>query len=89
MEPLFCSTSFHKRGAMIHMQLDFLFCMQESASEVDKCLFQHISTFYKASIHALHVHEKKNISGGARKAMLRSLDNTVSSLLALISREYA
>ena len=32
---------------------------------------------------------KKNISGGARQAILRSLDSAVSSLLALISREYA
>ena len=32
---------------------------------------------------------KKNISGRARQAILRSLDSAVSSLLALISREYA
>ena len=32
----------------------------------------------------IHVHEK-NISGGARQAILRSLDSAVSSLLALIS----
>ena len=36
----------------------------------------------------VHIHEK-NISGGARQAILRSLDSAVSSLLALISREYA
>ena len=31
----------------------------------------------------------KNISGGARQAILRSLDSAVSSLLVFISREYA
>ena len=35
----------------------------------------------------IYIHEK-TISGGARQAK-RSLDSTVSSLLALISREYA
>ena len=33
--------------------------------------------------------KQKTISGGARQAILRSLDSAVSSLLALISREYA
>ena len=37
----------------------------------------------------IHMYMKKNISGGARQAILRSLDSAVSSLLALISREYA
>ena len=32
---------------------------------------------------------KKNISSRARQAILRSLDSAVSSLVALISREYA
>ena len=36
----------------------------------------------------MYMYMKKNISGGARQAK-RSLDSTVSSLLALISREYA
>ena len=35
------------------------------------------------------IETKKNISGGARQAILRSLDSAVSSLLALICREYA
>ena len=33
--------------------------------------------------------KQKTISDGARQAILRSLDSAVSSLLALISREYA
>ena len=37
--------------------------------------------------HIVYIHEK-NVSGGARQAK-RSLDSAVSSLLALISREYA
>ena len=38
----------------------------------------------------IHVHEKKTyLVAGARQAILRSLDSAVSSLLALISREYA
>ena len=37
--------------------------------------------------YVVYLHEK-NISGVARQAILRSLDSAVSSLLALISREY-
>ena len=36
----------------------------------------------------IHVHQK-NVSGGARQAILRSLDSAVSSILALISTKYA
>ena len=43
-------------------------------------------------VHSLlctYMYMKKTISGGARQAILQSLDNAVSDLLALISREYA
>ena len=52
-------------------------CVCVCAARVDKHFFK------------TNCYRKKHIYGGARQAILQSLDSAVSSLLALISREYA
>ena len=48
-----------------------------------------IAPIYTLTTILVFVSHEKTISGGARKAIFRSLDSAASSLLALISREYA